>query len=91
MLEVVGHPVAVNPDRVLAKVAREREWEVMQFTKWWTCQPDNYDQVVEVNRCPEAMGLDVTATMKSIGVVLEWPPRELAVQVALAGTLKRKP
>ena len=65
--------------------------EVMQFTKWWTCQPDNYDQVVEVNRCPEAMGLDVTATMKSIGVVLEWPPRELAVQVALAGTLKRKP
>ena len=33
MLEVVGHPVAVNPDRVLAKVAREREWEVMQFTK----------------------------------------------------------
>jgi phosphoserine phosphatase len=33
MLETVGHPVAVNPDRVLAKVAREREWEVMQFTK----------------------------------------------------------
>jgi len=33
MLEAVGHPVAVNPDRVLAKVARERGWEVMQFTK----------------------------------------------------------
>src|SRR5664280_2530628 len=33
MLEAVGHPVAVNPDRVLAKVAREREWEVIQFTK----------------------------------------------------------
>ena len=33
MLEAVGHPVAVNPDRVLAKVAREREWEVRQFTK----------------------------------------------------------
>jgi HAD superfamily hydrolase (TIGR01490 family) len=33
MLEAVGHPVAVNPDRVLAKVAKEREWEVMQFTK----------------------------------------------------------
>ena len=28
MLEAVGHPVAVNPDRVLAKVAKEREWEV---------------------------------------------------------------
>jgi len=31
MLEVVGHPVAVNPDRVLAKTAKERGWEIMQF------------------------------------------------------------
>jgi HAD superfamily hydrolase (TIGR01490 family) len=33
MLEAVGHPVAVNPDRALAKLARERGWEVRQFTK----------------------------------------------------------
>jgi len=33
MLEIVGHPVAVNPDRALAKVARERGWEIMTFTK----------------------------------------------------------
>ena len=31
MLEVVGHPVAVNPDRELARIARDREWEVRQF------------------------------------------------------------
>jgi HAD superfamily hydrolase (TIGR01490 family) len=31
MLEVVGHPVAVNPDRELLKVARERGWEVRRF------------------------------------------------------------
>jgi HAD superfamily hydrolase (TIGR01490 family) len=31
MLEVVGHPVAVNPDRVLLKLARERDWEVRTF------------------------------------------------------------
>jgi HAD superfamily hydrolase (TIGR01490 family) len=31
MLEAVGHPVAVNPDRVLLKLAREREWEVRTF------------------------------------------------------------
>jgi HAD superfamily hydrolase (TIGR01490 family) len=31
MLEVVGHPVAVNPDRDLAKVARDREWDVLWF------------------------------------------------------------
>jgi HAD superfamily hydrolase (TIGR01490 family) len=33
MLEAVGHPVAVNPDRALAKIARERDWEIRQFTK----------------------------------------------------------
>lgn len=33
MLEVVGHPFAVNPDRVLAKLARERQWEVLSFTQ----------------------------------------------------------
>lgn len=32
MLEVVGHPVAVNPDRDLAKIAKEREWEVQTFS-----------------------------------------------------------
>jgi HAD superfamily hydrolase (TIGR01490 family) len=33
MLEAVGRPVAVNPDRALAKVARERGWEVRNFVK----------------------------------------------------------
>ncbi|MCU0269145.1 MAG: HAD-IB family hydrolase [Acidimicrobiales bacterium] len=31
MLETVGHPVVVNPDRDLARVARERSWEVRRF------------------------------------------------------------
>ena len=33
MLEAVGHPFAVNPDRALAKLAEERGWEVLAFTK----------------------------------------------------------
>ncbi len=33
MLDAVGHPIVVNPDRVLAKVARERDWEVRQFVR----------------------------------------------------------
>ena len=33
MLEAVGHPVAVNPDRNLARVARERDWEVLHFQR----------------------------------------------------------
>jgi HAD superfamily hydrolase (TIGR01490 family) len=33
MLEAVGHPVAVNPDRELLKLARERSWEVRRFVR----------------------------------------------------------
>lgn len=33
MLRVVGHPVAVNPDAVLMRVAREEGWEVMRFDR----------------------------------------------------------
>ena len=33
MLELVGNPVAVNPDRELARVAREREWETLTFQR----------------------------------------------------------
>lgn len=39
--------------------------------------------------CPEACGVDVTATMDSIGVHLEWPPKRFTYQVALAGTPAR--
>lgn len=33
MLEAVGHPVAVNPDRVLHRLARDRDWDVRQFVR----------------------------------------------------------
>jgi hypothetical protein len=33
MLDSVGHPVAVNPDRVLANLARERGWEIRHFVR----------------------------------------------------------
>lgn len=33
MLEAVGHPVAVNPDRELERRARELEWEVRHFAR----------------------------------------------------------
>lgn len=33
MLEAVGHPVAVNPDATLAKIARERGWDVLRFDR----------------------------------------------------------
>jgi len=33
MLSAVGHPVAVNPDRALARVAAERGWEIRTFVR----------------------------------------------------------
>ena len=33
MLRAVGHPVAVNPDRVLEEVARTEGWRIMRFDK----------------------------------------------------------
>jgi HAD superfamily hydrolase (TIGR01490 family) len=33
MLRVVGHPVAVNPDPALARIARQEGWEVLRFDR----------------------------------------------------------
>lgn len=38
--------------------------------------------------CPEAMGVNVTATMKNLDVVLEWPPKNIVRKVALIGQEK---
>ena len=68
MLEAVGHPVAVNPDRVLAKVAREREWEVMQYTK-----PVRLRDRVSVPRLSiTATAVGGAAAAASIGAFVAW-------------------
>ena len=33
MMRAVGHPVAVNPDRALERVARQEGWRIMRFDK----------------------------------------------------------
>ena len=33
MLEAVGHPVAVNPDKDLRKEAEAREWDIRDFRR----------------------------------------------------------
>lgn len=39
MLEAVGHPVAVNPDKGLLAVARQRHWQVSRFTRTVRVRP----------------------------------------------------
>ena len=41
---------------------------------------------VRVMDNPEAMGVNVTETMRLIGQELEWPPKTKTYQVAIAGT-----
>jgi HAD superfamily hydrolase (TIGR01490 family) len=33
MLELVGHPIAVNPDRELERIARARSWPIVEFSR----------------------------------------------------------
>ncbi len=33
MMEIVGHPVAVNPEKDLRKVAEERDWPILEFQR----------------------------------------------------------
>jgi len=43
-------------------------------------------KTLEVLYVPEAFGVNVTATMKKIGVILEWPPENIVRKIAFIGT-----
>ena len=43
--------------------------------------------MLEVIYRPEAMGVNVTATLEGEGVTLEWPPEKIVHKVALVGIL----
>ena len=57
MLEAVGHPYAVNPDRALRKEAVARDWPVLTFSR-----PVRLNQRISVAvRCRRAPVLAVAA------------------------------
>jgi hypothetical protein len=67
MLEAVGHPVVVNPDRVLAKAAQEREWEVMEFTK-----PVRLRDRVSVPSLPTTAMVAGATAAATVGALVAW-------------------
>jgi len=67
MLEAVGHPVAVNPDRVLGRLARQRGWEVRQFTR-----PVRLRDRVPVPNLPTAAAVGGVAVAATGAAVLAW-------------------
>ncbi|WP_211489989.1 HAD family hydrolase [Georgenia thermotolerans] len=60
MLEAVGHPVAVNPDRALRRLARERGWEVRRFRR----------PVPLRRELPGAVGVTVAALLLVLGALV---------------------
>ena len=68
MLEEVGHPVAVNPDRELRRVAAERGWPVVEFDSPVTLQ----DRLATLPR-PTAPVLSGTALATAVvGAIALW-------------------
>jgi HAD superfamily hydrolase (TIGR01490 family) len=90
MLEVVGHPVAVNPDRALLKLAREREWEVRTFAHPVRLR----DRMPVPPAGPAAAVGGLVAAGVAAGVVL-WrrkavPPPPPALPTRLAASWRRR-
>lgn len=47
-------------------------------------------KTLEVLYAPEAFGVNVTETMKNIGVELEWPPENIVRKIAFVGKPKER-
>ena len=62
MLEAVGHPVAVNPDRALRRIAQMRGWPVLQFSELMVVTP--------TGRRPARAGLVGAASAVVLGALL---------------------
>ena len=62
MLEAVGHPVVVNPDRALRRIAQMRGWPVLQFSELMVVTP--------TGRRPVRAGLVGVASAVVLGALL---------------------
>jgi HAD superfamily hydrolase (TIGR01490 family) len=62
MLEAVGHPVVVNPDRALRRIAQMRGWPVLQFSQLMVVTP--------TGRGPVRAGLVGAASAVVLGALL---------------------
>ena len=74
MMEAVGHPVVVNPDRELAREAKARDWEV----RWFSRKVPLRRRVTMPAPGPAmAMGGGLAATVAAAVVVFWWLRREM--------------
>lgn len=62
------------------KARKQLKEEVIKFLKEF---PE-----YTIVKCPEANGVDLTETMKNVGINLEWPPKQITYQIVMAGIKK---
>ncbi len=72
MLEAVGHPVAVNPDRVLARIARERGFELLRFERPVHLRDAVRTRVQDVQMRPALAVSAVALALAAGALVLGW-------------------
>jgi HAD superfamily hydrolase (TIGR01490 family) len=66
MLEAVGHPYVVNPDRALRRLAEERDWPVLRFSR-----PVGLPRRVDLDSTTnKAIAAAIAASAVSIGVMV---------------------
>src|SRR5690606_18815378 len=84
MLEAVGNPAVVNPDRALRAIAVERGWPILRFTRGVSLR-QRLDRLGTRSRSrPTAAGGAVLAATASVAVLtwLELRRRRRAVRCA---------
>jgi HAD superfamily hydrolase (TIGR01490 family) len=57
LLETVGHPHAVNPDRSLRRIARQRRWPVLTFGGRLAARPASLPVPAPASRIPPVQGM----------------------------------
>jgi len=78
MLELVGHPVAVNPDKALRRVATDRGWPVRTFVKPVRMRDRVRDRVPNPPGPPQAYA---AAAVTAAALTLLWWGQRRVIQV----------
>jgi HAD superfamily hydrolase (TIGR01490 family) len=69
MLEVVGHPVAVNPERELKEAATENEWPILEFQRPVSLEP-------RVQAPPKRVWIPVVAGVATVAIAIAMNKRK---------------
>ena len=85
MLEAVGHPVVVNPDRALLRIARARQWEIRRFVRPVRLR-DRVSMPRPGPRTAAGSGLAVVVA----GVVVWWWLRPRRFRLSGAGRIRSR-